>query len=78
MAGNSTYNILVTGGAGFIGSHLCERFVREGYNVICVDNFITGTEKNIDQLLTFPNFKFLRHDITQPLDLEKFQEFPVC
>ncbi len=74
MPANQFYNVLVTGGAGFIGSHLCERFVREGYNVICVDNFITGTEKNIDQLLTFPNFKFLRHDMTQPLDLEKFQE----
>jgi len=74
MAENQPMNILVTGGAGFIGSHLCERFVREGKNVVCVDNFITGSESNIDQLLTYPNFKFLKHDLIQPLDLEKYPE----
>lgn len=74
MADKQTINILVTGGAGFIGSHLCERFVREGKNVICIDNFITGSESNIDQLLTYPNFKFIKHDLIQPIDLEKYPE----
>lgn len=74
MADSKITNILITGGAGFIGSHLCERFVRESKNVICVDNFITGSESNIDHLLTYANFKFLKHDLIQPLDLEKFAE----
>lgn len=74
MAEITPKNILVTGGAGFIGSHLCARFVKEGHHVICVDNFITGSEKNIDQLLTYPNFKFLKHDLVQPLDARKFPE----
>lgn len=66
-------NILVTGGAGFIGSHLCEELLREG-RVICVDTFITGQESNIDHLLKNPDFEFIRHDITLPLDLEAFPE----
>lgn len=66
-------NILVTGGAGFIGSHLCEELLREG-RVICVDTFITSQEANIDHLLKNPNFEFIRHDITLPLDLEAFPE----
>lgn len=66
-------NILVTGGAGFIGSHLCEELLREG-RVICVDTFITGQESNIDHLLKHPDFEFIRHDITQPIDLEAFPE----
>lgn len=66
-------NILVTGGAGFIGSHLCEELLREG-RVICVDSFITSQEANIDHLLKHPHFEFIRHDITQPLDLESFPE----
>ena len=66
-------NILVTGGAGFIGSHLCEELLREG-RVICVDTFITSQEANIDALLKNPDFEFIRHDITQPLDLEAFPE----
>ncbi|MGB0757148.1 MAG: NAD-dependent epimerase/dehydratase family protein [Patescibacteria group bacterium] len=74
MAQETTKNILITGGAGFIGSHLCDRFVREGHHVICVDNFITGSEKNIDLLLTYPNFKFLKHDLVQALDFRKFPE----
>lgn len=65
--------VLVTGGAGFIGSHLCERLLKT-CNVICVDNFITSNELNIDLLLKYPNFVFLRHDISEPLDLEKFPE----
>jgi len=61
-------NILVAGGAGFIGSHLCHELVKEN-KVICVDNFITGSERNIDHLLANPNFIFINHDLSQPLDL---------
>ena len=59
--------ILVTGGAGLIGSHLCERLVAHGHEVLCVDNFFTGTDKNMRALLQNPDFKVLRHDITAPL-----------
>jgi UDP-glucuronate decarboxylase len=59
--------ILVTGGAGLIGSHLCERLVAHGHEVLCVDNFFTGTDKNMRALLQNPNFRVLRHDITAPL-----------
>lgn len=62
--------ILVTGGAGFIGSHLCERLVNEGHDVICADNFYTGSKANIAHLLGHPNFELLRHDITLPLFVE--------
>lgn len=58
--------VLVTGGAGFIGSHLCERFLAEGHQVLCVDNLVTGSEKNIAPLRANPAFQFLRHDITKP------------
>jgi UDP-glucuronate decarboxylase len=61
---------LVTGGAGFIGSHLCERLVRAGADVLCVDNFYTGTKHNIEHLLGKPNFELLRHDVTFPLYVE--------
>jgi UDP-glucuronate decarboxylase len=61
--------IVVTGGAGFIGSHLCTRLVEEGHEVICVDNFSTGRRDNIAQLVGRRNFELLRHDITAPLDL---------
>ncbi len=66
-------NALVIGGAGFIGSHLCDELVKTR-NVVCLDNYSTGEEKNIDQLLAAENFKFIRHDITEPIDLEKFPE----
>lgn len=62
--------VLVTGGAGFIGSHLCDRLVRQGYDVVCADNYYTGTRRNIHQLLHEDNFEALRHDITFPLYLE--------
>jgi UDP-glucuronate decarboxylase len=62
--------ILVTGGAGFIGSHLCERLVLDGHDVVCLDNFFTGTKKNISHLLGRPNFELLTHDITEPVLLE--------
>ncbi len=62
--------VLVTGGAGFIGSHLCERLTRDGHDVVCLDNFFTGTKGNISHLIERPNFELLRHDITQPLLLE--------
>jgi UDP-glucuronate decarboxylase len=62
--------ILVTGGAGFIGSHLCRRLLDEGNEVLCVDNFFTGTKENIRPLLTNPRFEFLRHDVTFPLYVE--------
>ncbi|MCK5460157.1 NAD-dependent epimerase/dehydratase family protein [Candidatus Parcubacteria bacterium] len=65
--------ILVTGGAGFIGSHLCDHLVKEN-KVICIDNFSTGKEKNIDFLLRHPNFEFIKHDINIPIDLEKLPE----
>ncbi|HEY2760636.1 MAG TPA: UDP-glucuronic acid decarboxylase family protein [Pirellulales bacterium] len=62
--------ILVTGGAGFLGSHLCERLVEHGHDVVCVDNFFTSQKTNVSHLLERPNFELVRHDITQPLILE--------
>jgi len=62
--------ILVTGGAGFLGSHLCERLLREGHDVLCVDNFFTGSKRNIRNILENPNFELIRHDITFPLYVE--------
>ena len=62
--------VLVTGGAGFLGSHLCDRLVAEGHDVLCVDNFFTGRKANIAHLLSCPRFEFMRHDITFPLYVE--------
>lgn len=62
--------ILVTGGAGFLGSHLCERLLQDGHEVICVDNYFTGTRNNITHLRTHPRFEVMRHDITFPLYIE--------
>jgi len=62
--------ILVTGGAGFLGSHLCDRLIAHGDEVICVDNFFTGKRRNIQHLLDHPNFEVIRHDIVHPLFLE--------
>ncbi|HTS21098.1 MAG TPA: UDP-glucuronic acid decarboxylase family protein [Casimicrobiaceae bacterium] len=61
---------LVTGGAGFLGSHLCERLLEKGHDVICVDNFFTGAKDNITHLLADPHFELLRHDVTFPLYVE--------
>jgi UDP-glucuronate decarboxylase len=65
-----TRRILVTGGAGFLGSHLCERMLAAGHEVLCVDNYYTGTRRNITELLSHPRFEALRHDITFPLYVE--------
>jgi UDP-glucuronate decarboxylase len=62
--------ILVTGGAGFLGSHLCERLVQEGHDVICLDNFFTSQKTNVAHLLGRPNFDLVRHDVAQPIVLE--------
>jgi UDP-glucuronate decarboxylase len=62
--------VLVTGGAGFIGSHLCERLLADGASVVCVDNFFTGTRRNLDRILGHKNFELLRHDVTFPLYIE--------
>ena len=62
--------ILVTGGAGFLGSHLCDRLVEAGQDVICVDNFFTSQKANVSHLLDRPNFELVRHDVTHPLFLE--------
>jgi len=62
--------VLVTGGAGFLGSHLCERLLAEGHDVLCVDNFFTGTKQNILHLMGNPRFELMRHDVTFPLYVE--------
>jgi dTDP-glucose 4,6-dehydratase len=61
---------VITGGAGFLGSHLCDRALSHGCEVICVDNFITGSPANVEHLRTNPNFRLLRHDISQPLEID--------
>ncbi len=60
-------SVLVTGGAGFIGSHLCDKLIKEGYEVICLDNLLTGSKKNVEHLLDNPNFDFVEADVVQPL-----------
>jgi UDP-glucuronate decarboxylase len=70
MKPQSEKRILVTGGAGFLGSHLCERLLKEGHDVLCVDNFFTGNKRNIRHLLDDSHFELLRHDVTFPLYVE--------
>jgi UDP-glucuronate decarboxylase len=65
-----TKKVLITGGAGFIGSHLCERLIKMGHDVLCVDNYFTGTKKNVAHLLEHPLFEVMRHDVTFPLYVE--------
>ncbi len=62
--------IVITGGAGFIGSHLCDRFIAEGHRVVAIDNLITGQLANIQHLMDNPNFEFLRHDVSKPIHVE--------
>ena len=66
----SVKRILVTGGAGFLGSHLCERLLERGDEVLCVDNFFSSTRRNVEQLLEHPRFELMRHDVTFPLYVE--------
>ena len=76
VSGNGAANvaqrktILITGGAGFLGSHLCDRLLEAGHGVLCVDNFLTGSKQNIDHLLGHPHFELMRHDVTFPLFVE--------
>jgi UDP-glucuronate decarboxylase len=63
-------SILVTGGAGFLGSHLCDRLIADGHDVICVDNFFTGTKQNVEHLIGHSRFELVRHDVTFPLYIE--------
>jgi len=59
--------VLVTGGAGFIGSHLCGRLIKAGHEVLCIDNFYTGTRRNLYELVSNPRFELVRHDVCFPL-----------
>ena len=63
--------VLITGAAGFLGSHLCDRFIGEGFQVIGIDNYITGDQKNIQHLFNHPNFEFIEHDITNHIDIDQ-------
>jgi UDP-glucuronate decarboxylase len=67
--------VLVTGGVGFLGSHLCDRLIERGDDVLCVDNFFTGSKRNVTHLLTHPHFELMRHDVTFPLYVEVDQIF---
>ncbi len=69
MSGNNN-RVLVTGGAGFLGSHLCEKLVASGHDVVCVDNFYTGSKDSVINLIGHPKFELIRHDVTFPLYVE--------
>jgi UDP-glucuronate decarboxylase len=62
--------ILITGGAGFLGSHLCDKLINQGHDILCVDNYFTGSKKNVEHLLDHPRFELMRHDVTFPLYVE--------
>ena len=62
--------ILITGGAGFLGSHLCDRLLNEGHEILCLDNFFTGRKQNIAHLLSNGKFELIRHDVTEPFRVE--------
>jgi len=70
MKTRSKMKILVTGGAGFIGSHLCDRLIKEGNSIVCMDNLITGKKENIGHLLDSPSFEFIEHDVTKYIDIK--------
>lgn len=71
----SQKRILITGAAGFLGSHLCDRFIHEGYKVIAMDNLITGDMKNIEHLMTNENFEFKLHDVTKFIEIEGLLDY---
>jgi UDP-glucuronate decarboxylase len=75
MGATDRKRILVTGGAGFLGSHLCERLINDGHEVVCLDNFFTGRRGNLDHLLGNPRFELFRHDVEHPLTMEVDQIF---
>ena len=64
-------SILITGGAGFIGSHLCERLLKDNFKVICMDNLITGKKENIEHLSNNSNFEFIQHDVSKYIDISR-------
>ena len=66
---------VVTGGAGFLGSHLCERLIAEGHQVICVDNFVTGRERNLSHLVERSDFRVIQHDVSQPFEIEESVDY---
>ncbi|WP_417460647.1 UDP-glucuronic acid decarboxylase family protein [Kordiimonas sp.] len=70
MSGIECKRVLVTGGAGFLGSHLCERLLNDGHDVLCVDNYYTGSKQNVQHLFEHPLFELMRHDVTFPLHVE--------
>src|SRR4029453_266024 len=74
----TTKRILVTGGAGFLGSHLCDRLVADGAHVICLDNFFTSNRDNITPLLSNPHFELVRHDVEHPLTMEVDEIYPLA
>lgn len=66
--------ILVTGGAGFLGSHLCDRLIEQGHQVLCLDSLFTGSRKNVEQLAKHPNFTFIKHDVIDPINVDRLNE----
>ncbi|MBI3315881.1 MAG: SDR family oxidoreductase [Candidatus Omnitrophica bacterium] len=75
MGAKRKKSFLITGAAGFIGSHLCDHFIRAGHRVLGVDNFITGSRKNLRDLISHPRFKLIRHDISKPLEVRERLDF---
>src|SRR5580704_15924345 len=70
MYQHASKKVLVTDGAGFLGSHLCDRLIDQGHDALCFDNIFTGAKRNIDHLLDHPRFELMRHDVTFPLYVE--------
>ena len=68
--GKNMKRILITGGAGFLGSHLCDKLIAQGHDILCVDNYFTGSKRNVEHLLDHPHFELMRHDVTFPLYVE--------